>query len=366
MASIDLPATEADQLVARFTGALWVAVVNSPTSVVLAGEHAALEEALRLLEQLKVFARRLHVDFAFHTPQMEPFRQPLIAALGGIRPRRASIPIASSALATKLSGIEFDAPYWGTNLREPVRFAQAIEILLADDIDHFVEIAPRPVLQRALRQCIERKRPSALITSTLRNGVPERQSMHEALGALYEAGCSPDWYAVHGGRARVVSLPAYPWNRQSHWFVPQATTEVQQPRVASDEHPVLGRRVEIARLPNEHVWEVELSADRMAFLQDHRIRGVAVLPAASYIEMALEAGVAVFGERDDIEMAELELQKTLVLPAKESRRVQVRLTAGVSDAAIQIYSRGGASGDWTLNAAARLSLKPRVERSVAS
>ena len=364
MASIDMSAAEADQLVAAFPGALWVAVINSPTSVVLAGEHTALNEALRLLDERKVFARRLPVDFAFHTPQMEPFRQPLVGALAAIRPRKASISIASSALASRLSGNEFDADYWGANLRQPVRFAQAIEILLAEDIDHFVEIAPRPVLQRALRQCVEGKRSNALITSSLRNGVPERDSMLEALGALYEAGCSPDWHVLHGGRGRVVSLPAYPWNRESHWFVPH-TPEVRYQPASTDEHPVLGRRVEIAHLPNEHVWEMEMSSDRLAFLRDHRIRGVAVLPAASYIELALAAGAAVFGERD-IEISELDLHKTLVLPANEARRLQVRLTAGASDAGIQIHSRTAASADWTLHAAARISFKQRGERSVAS
>jgi acyl transferase domain-containing protein len=188
--------------------------------------------------------------------------------------------------------------------------------------------------------------------------------MLEALGALYEAGCSPDWHALHGGRGRVVSLPAYPWNRESHWFVPQ-TPDVRYQPASIDEHPVLGRRVEIAHLPNEHVWEVELSSDRLAFLRDHRIRGIAVLPAASYIELALAAAAAVFGDRE-VEIAELDLHKTLTLPAKEARRVQIRLTAGAADATIQIHSRADASGEWTLHAAARIIVKQHAERSVAS
>ena len=49
-----------------------VACVNSPTSVTLSGDVAALEELRAVLDERSVFARRLKVDVAYHSAHMNP------------------------------------------------------------------------------------------------------------------------------------------------------------------------------------------------------------------------------------------------------------------------------------------------------
>ena len=46
---------------------------------------------------------------------------------------------------TQLTGVEI--------VREPVRFADAVNALLADGITAFLEISPHPVLAAAIAQC---------------------------------------------------------------------------------------------------------------------------------------------------------------------------------------------------------------------
>ena len=56
----------------------------------------------------------------------------LLRELAGVSPRRASVPMYSTVDAALSDGQSFDAAYWVRNLREPVRFARAIDELLND------------------------------------------------------------------------------------------------------------------------------------------------------------------------------------------------------------------------------------------
>ena len=61
----------------------------------------------------------------------------------------------------------------------------------------------------------------------------------------------------------------------------------------TEEHPLLGRHFKLAHPAGTHFWEVTLDKRALPYLDDHRIEGVAVLPASAYVEMALAAAVEV-------------------------------------------------------------------------
>ena len=132
MAAVELSRSEAELLLAPYTGRLVIAAINSPTSVVLSGETAALEEVLGLLQQRNVFVKLLPVNYAFHSPQMEPFQGELVAVLQDIKPRPAAIRLLSTVTGQRIEGEALDASHWGRNIREPVRFADAIAQLIAE------------------------------------------------------------------------------------------------------------------------------------------------------------------------------------------------------------------------------------------
>src|SRR5262249_26220457 len=147
-----------------------IAAINGPSTTLLSGETATLNEVILGLQQRGVNCRLLPVNYAFHSPQMEPFRPELVAALDGLTPRRANIPVVSTVAGAATDGTLFDPAYWGRNLREPVRFAQAVDALSRDGYTLFVEVGPHPVLSPQIIHCLaESERDGAAIPS-LRRG----------------------------------------------------------------------------------------------------------------------------------------------------------------------------------------------------
>ncbi len=71
MALVELTREAAEQAIAGHETMLGVAVTNGPRSTVLSGDPAALDQVLAQLERNGVFARRVKVDVASHSPQME-------------------------------------------------------------------------------------------------------------------------------------------------------------------------------------------------------------------------------------------------------------------------------------------------------
>ena len=61
-----------------------VAGINSPRGVTLAGELEDLRVFELRLAEREVFQRRLKLDYAFHSPAMEPIAAPLQKELGDL------------------------------------------------------------------------------------------------------------------------------------------------------------------------------------------------------------------------------------------------------------------------------------------
>ena len=71
MAVVQLSLEEAERAISGREGLVSVAVNSSPYTTVLSGEVAALEEVLAELERQDVFVRRIRVDYASHSPQVD-------------------------------------------------------------------------------------------------------------------------------------------------------------------------------------------------------------------------------------------------------------------------------------------------------
>ena len=209
MAAVELPAAEAEPLLAGLD--LAIAAVNSPASTTIAGTPEALDELGRRLERLGLTCRRLRVEYAFHTAQMDPCVRELQPLLAELRPRAVTTPMISSVTGGPVTGPDLDAGYWCANVRQPVRFAQALEKLAASAI--FLEIGPHPVLSVAVTQTLD-----TTVLASLRRGRDERETLLEALGALWVQGRAVDWPGVHPDGGRQVRLPTYPFQRQRYWF----------------------------------------------------------------------------------------------------------------------------------------------------
>ena len=126
MALVDVSMEEAGTRLAGREDRLSVAVSNSPRSSVISGDPAALQQVMAELERDDVFCRLVKVDVASHSPQMDPLAQELSTDLAGLAPSEARIPIWSTMLGRRAEGHEFDAAYWGRNMRQTVCFTDAV------------------------------------------------------------------------------------------------------------------------------------------------------------------------------------------------------------------------------------------------
>ncbi|MEK8170192.1 acyltransferase domain-containing protein [Streptomyces sp. M19] len=70
-----------------------MAAVNGPTSVVVSGEPEALDALHTQLTAEDIRARRIPVDYASHSPQIEAVRDSLLQALAPLTPAPPPYPL---------------------------------------------------------------------------------------------------------------------------------------------------------------------------------------------------------------------------------------------------------------------------------
>ena len=126
MAAVAWPEAVARQRVAEQGGQAWVAAVNSPESVVLAGDRAALTAVLAAAEAAGVRVRWLPVSYASHGPGVDTVAGDLRRELAGVQPNPGQVPFWSAVTGGAADGADLDGSYWVRNLREEVRFAQVV------------------------------------------------------------------------------------------------------------------------------------------------------------------------------------------------------------------------------------------------
>ena len=218
MAVIGLPFSEVEKILKGYEDKLSIAVQNSPKSTVLSGDPAALETLMQKLRDQEIFCRLIKVDVASHSPQMDPLRPELVQSLAGIQTQATTIPFYSTVTQNICAGQSLDAEYWGMNLRQPVRFSATIEQLLEDDHVVFIELSPHPILLSSIEETANEANKPAFGFASIRRDQPETCTILGELGSLYMLGYNLDWNKLYPNGGEVVSLPAYPWQRERYWF----------------------------------------------------------------------------------------------------------------------------------------------------
>jgi myxalamid-type polyketide synthase MxaE and MxaD len=366
MAAVELSIEEAQQILVGSEDHVSIAASNGPASTVLSGDPAALAAIVDQLQRRDIFCRMVKVNFASHSPQMEPLRADLLEALEGLQPLAESVPIYSTVTGQISHGLEFDALYWARNMREPVLFSTAVQRLVEDGHDVFLEISPNPILLSAMQQGFHHFGQEGAVLPSLRREEDEHTVLLGSLGALYTLGYPVDWNLIYPTGGRCVRLPSYPWQRERCWLE-SATKDIDShrehvSRSGTGDHPLLGRHFTSAHPAGTHFWQTTLDKSSLPHLDDHRIQGVAVLPASAYVEMALAAAVEVFGAQS-VALKDIEFRKALFFPEGGTHTIQVILSPGADGmASLNIYSCPGGvvhSGtSWMLHVTGKVCLQP--------
>jgi acyl transferase domain-containing protein/acyl carrier protein len=218
MAVVELSRDEAAGALEGFEDRVSVAVSNSPRSTVLSGDPAAVAEIMERLTARGVFCKHVKVDVASHSPQVDPLREDLLAALDGIEPRAGSLPVYSTVLGAPTDGRGFDATYWCRNLREPVLFSAALSHLIADGHDTFVEASSHPLLVTAVQESLRNERRAGIAIGSLRRDEDEQAAMLSSAGALFAFGHNIEFERLFADGGRLVGLPPFAWQRERCWL----------------------------------------------------------------------------------------------------------------------------------------------------
>ena len=371
MAWASVPAEEAKKFLVGREGEISIAAVNDPSSVVLSGKTEAMDDVLGALGKAGIPTRPLRVNYAFHSPQMEPLSRELVGALGWLSPQAGAIPMISTVTGARVQGTELDARYWGRNVRAPVDLRSAVDTALREKTELFLEVGPSPVLLGNLKQCISSCEKSALVVGTLRRQFEDERAMLEALGALHVHGVAVHWHALHPSGGRVVALPTYPWRRERFWFDTSTTTEFTStgatlPEEPAGQHPLLGVPVEVAALPGAYVFQRRVRPDAPRYLRDHCVAGEVVFPGAGYIEMALAAASHAGRGGEAVVLDDITVEQRLVLDASGALLQILVERAGPSGASFQIVSRTDGSDTWVRHAAGRIRYEAPTEAPAPS
>ncbi|WP_369244602.1 SDR family NAD(P)-dependent oxidoreductase [Streptomyces sp. R41] len=352
MQAVELPRAEVEKLLAPYADRLFVAAVNSQNSTAVSGETDALAELRQHLEERAIPVRRLSTAFASHTPLMDPLREELLDRFSGVRGTRTPTPLYSAVLAEPVPGDRLDAEYWFANLRQPVRFADAIRRMLDDGYRYFVELSPHPSLIPSIEAVAAEAGIDAVGVGSLRRQQDGRDVLLRRLGELYEAGHTPDWPVVFR-EGRRIDLPTYAFARERHWLAPA-------PAAASGASPLLGTHIEASDEPERHIFQsdIDLRDSRFGYLTDHRVTGEVWLPGAAFLGMALEGASALHGG-GEVRLADVRFIQPLRLDTDRPVRLQLVLRPaedGFRDFTIASAAAGERGTRWERHAVGQVAV----------
>ncbi|WP_060954490.1 type I polyketide synthase [Streptomyces hygroscopicus] len=320
-----------------------VAAVNGPLSTVVSGPSEAVAVVVAACEECGVRARWIEVDYASHGPQVEQIREELTRVLAGVRPLDVSgseVAFYSTVTGGRVDPCALDTAYWVANLRERVRFAEAVEALLADGHRVFIEASPHPVLALGMQETFERAGVEAVAVPTLRRGHGGRGQLLRSVGQAFVAGVGVDWKAAFPAdpTPRIVDLPTYAFQRERYWVdgLSGRGADPTDLGLVAAGHPLLGAAVELAD-GSGHLLTGHLSAASHGWLADHVVAGAALVPGTAMVEWALRAA-------DEVGcggIEELALQVPLVLPPDGGVRLQVVVGGPGADGRcdVRMYAR---------------------------
>ena len=348
MALLELGAAEAEKLVGEYPD-ITVAVYAAPQQTVIAGPPDQVDAAIAVVDAQGKLARRVEVDVASHHPTVDPILADLKVALADLKPLTPRIPLISTVGQAGDAAPQFDADYWVVNLRNPVRFSQAVANA-AETHTTFVEVSPHPLLSHAINGTLESAKPrgGAQVSGTLTRDNPETLTFHTQLATVRPPSVAAAQNA--SGTKKLIDLPPTPWQHVRYWAAPTATN--RQPASA---HPLLGTHVELPS-GRDHVFTADVGTQLVPYMLDHKVHGQPVMPGTGFGEIALAAASEALGLPATSVSVGVEVEQ--MLPLGESTQLTTQLTRGEKDGdeiRVEIHSRS-ATGAWIRHAVAKVEV----------
>ncbi|MCB8908368.1 SDR family NAD(P)-dependent oxidoreductase, partial [Streptomyces sp. CB02980] len=299
------------------------------------------------LEADGVRTRSLPVSHAFHTPLMDPMLGDFSAALADLSFGPAEIPVVSTVTGEP-AGADFGSPaYWVRHVRQPVRFADAVDTARESGARLWAEVGPQPALSAAMEE-----RAGEAVASFMRRDHDQVTGLLTGLSRLHVHGLGVDWDRWLPRAAGSVEVPTYAFQRRRYWAagsVGASAGSLAGTGLEVAGHRLLGAQVALA--DGGVVFTGRLSVSAQPWLADHAVSGVVVLPGTAFVDLVAHAGLQVGCAR----VEELTLQAPLVL-AEDGPGVTVQVVVDApgehGQRKVGIHSRPDTGeGEWTRHGA---------------
>ncbi|KAK1566009.1 PKSN polyketide synthase for alternapyrone biosynthesis protein [Colletotrichum navitas] len=293
-------------------GSVVVACVNSPCSITFSGDGDAVTRLCQQISAHGKFARLLRVKTAYHSPAMQKVAREYLDGMGTIVPLATEdqvAPMFSSLTGTTVTAKDLDGSYWKRNMCEKVRFAQAVKTLLEyvpeeqQAMGHkrtpwsaFIEIGPHAALQGPVAEITEtnqsKSAKEAPYFSAILRGKDSELTTLELAGKLWSSGHNVKLSRVNfiypeSLPISIPDLPSYPWSHTRKYWHESATARSSRlsrgPRT-----DLLGWPVDLQNAM-EPRWRNYIRIPQNPWIEDHKITGTVLYPAAGMIVMAMEA-----------------------------------------------------------------------------
>ncbi|MGW7368933.1 SDR family NAD(P)-dependent oxidoreductase [Streptomyces sp. NPDC054841] len=338
MAAIEATEVEVAEQLAGREAQVSIAAINGPTSVVVSGDEAVVDEAVAYWREQGRRTRRLRVSHAFHSPHMDPMLEEFRAVAEGISYSVPRVAVVSNVTGKLAEGLELcSADYWVRHVRGAVRFADGMAYLDGQNVTRYLELGPDGILSGMGQGCLPED-SEAVFAAVLRKDRPEPDTFTTAVGTLHAHGVKVDWEGVFAGRGgRLMDLPTYTFQHERYWLEgPAETGDVASLGIGAAGQALLGAAI---TLPDSDglLLTGRLSLQSHPWLADHAVMGSVLLPGTAMVELAIQAGDQVGCST----LEDLTLQAPLVIP--ERGGVALRVTVSDADESgrrqVAVYSQ---------------------------
>jgi acyl transferase domain-containing protein/acyl-CoA synthetase (AMP-forming)/AMP-acid ligase II/NADPH:quinone reductase-like Zn-dependent oxidoreductase/short-subunit dehydrogenase/acyl carrier protein len=343
---------------------LWRSWGIEPDAVLGAGggEYAAavISGVLSCEDALKLILGRARIHrLGLQDGELNRTLDKFEATAGAMQFNSPRVPFVSSLTGKVLPEGEIPgASYWRRHVLQGAQPEPGISALTAKGYDHFLAVGPpnsNPQIE-----CFRCPGTAVTWLSSLSENRGAWQSMLASLASLYVRGAGVDWNAFDEPYQPLkLPLPTYPFERERCWEDPPSQSGTQ--KRAKPVNALLGQRVSSA-LPMPQ-FQSKIGIKTFPCLNDHRVQGSVIFPAAAYLEMARAASEELFGAGRQV-ISSVAFQEALILPAAGTRALQlVASPASGGSASFQIYSSSANSdggherASWILHASGDLRME---------
>ena len=295
---------------------LVVACINSPKSVTLSGDEEQIDAVKDLLDEDSIFARKLQVEVAYHSPHMNQIAHEYSLDMGDLEMGETlrGCQLMVSSVTNRPANVKelCQADYWVKNMTSPVRFCEAVTQLASASaksqkkklggaskdtvtIYDLLELGPHSALAGPTKDILKTvsRGEEVIYASSLTRNISALDTTLSAAGRLHCLGYPLKVANVNlveatktTNRMTLTDLPEYPFDHsQAYWHESRISKDLRlrkYPRL-----DLLGTQ-SVDWNPLEARWRKFIRSSETPWVEDHVVNGSVIYPAAGMLVMAVE------------------------------------------------------------------------------